>query len=323
MEALIARRDAPNKIAYLDRHPDPVAAPGEALIRVHLAGICATDLEIARGYMDFAGIPGHEFVGTVTAGSDRLEGQRVVGEINCICGTCDMCSRGLRGHCRRRTVLGIQGRDGAFAEWVTLPEQNCHVVPSGISDEQAVFVEPLAAAVEVTRLHPIDRWMDVTVLGSGRLGLLVAQVLKLAGCRLEVVGRNPQTLAFCERHGIQPVELDGLVPRATRDVVVDCTGTPEGLELAMKLCRPRGAIVLKSTYAAPSQVDLSPIVVNEIRVLGNRCGPFPEALKLLQEQAVDVTEMISRTYPLRRGVEAFAAADSPRNIKVLLRPGAA
>jgi threonine dehydrogenase-like Zn-dependent dehydrogenase len=291
-------------------------------IRVHLAGICATDFEIARGYMNFSGVPGHEFVGTVVAGPDHLRGRRVVAEINCVCGTCDMCSRGLSPHCRRRTVLGINGRDGAFAELLTVPERNCHVVPDSISDQQAVFVEPLAAALQVTRLQPIDQWMDVVVLGSGRLGLLVAQVLKLRGCRLQVVGRNPQTLAFCDRRGIQSIALRDLVPKPVYDVVVECTGISEGLRLAMQLARPCGTIVLKSTYAEPATVDLAPLVVNEIRLIGNRCGPFPEALALLRDRKIEVDEIISRVYPLRRGEEALAAAARPENIKVLLRPGA-
>ena len=322
MEALVVRHGISPALAHNSNHPDPVAGPGEVTVRVHLAGICATDLEIVQGYMEFSGVPGHEFVGTVIAGPERLRGRRVVGEINCVCGACDMCSRGMSRHCRRRTVLGISGRDGAFAELLTIPERNCHVVPDEVSDEQAVFVEPLAAAVEVIKLQPIDRWMDVTVLGSGRLGLLVAQVLRTQGCRLEVVGRNPRTLAFCERHGIQPIELTELVPKATRDVVVECTGTPEGLELALKMCRPRGTIVLKSTYAHAQPVDLAPIVINEIHVIGNRCGPFPDALQLLRERKVEVEEMIGRTYALSEGAKAFAAANSPQHTKILLRPTA-
>lgn len=321
MEALVIRHGAPRAVQYVNNYAAPQPAPGEVLVRVRLAGICATDLEILRGYMSFSGVPGHEFVGTVVGGSERLRGRRIVAEINCVCGSCDMCSRGLSGHCRRRTALGIQGRDGAFAELVCVPERNCHVVPDQVSDEQAVFVEPLAAAIQVVEVQPVDRWMDVVVIGSGRLGLLVAQVLKLHGCRLEVVGRNPRTLAFCERHGIQPIELTELVPKATRDVVVECTGSPEGLKLAMQLCRPRGTIVLKSTYAAPPPIDLAPVVVNELRIVGSRCGPFPEALQLLQQRQVEVEEMISRVYPLKAGPQAFEAAASPQEIKVLLRPG--
>jgi threonine dehydrogenase-like Zn-dependent dehydrogenase len=323
VEALVVRHGPPRTVRFLNNYAAPQPTPGEVIVRVRLAGICATDLEIVRGYMSFSGVPGHEFVGTVIDGSQRLRDRRVVAEINCVCGNCDMCSRGLSSHCRRRTVLGIQNRDGAFAELLSVPERNCHVVPDEVSDEQAVFTEPLAAAVQVVKLQPVDRWTDVTVIGSGRLGLLVAQVLKLQGCRLQVVGRNPRTLAFCERRGIQPIELTELVPKATRDVVVECTGSPEGLRLAIQLCRPRGTIVLKSTYAQPAPADLTPIVVNELHVLGSRCGPFPEALQLLRQRQVEVEEMISRTYPLKMGVQAFEAAASPQEIKVLLRPGGA
>jgi threonine dehydrogenase-like Zn-dependent dehydrogenase len=323
LEALVVRHGPPRTVRFVNNYATPKPAPGEVIVRVRLAGICATDLEIVRGYMNFSGVPGHEFVGTVVDGSPRLRDRRVVAEINCVCGSCDMCSRGLSSHCRRRTVLGIQGRDGAFAELLSVPERNCHVVPDEISDEQAVFVEPLAAAVEVVKLQPVDRWMDVAVIGSGRLGLLVAQVLKLHGCRLQVVGRNPRTLAFCERHGIQPIELTEMVPKANRDLVVECTGAPEGLQLAIQLCRPRGTIVLKSAHAQPTPIDFTPVVVNELHLVGNRCGPFPEALQLLRQRQVEVDEMISRTYPLKMGVQAFEAAASPQEIKVLLRPGGA
>jgi threonine dehydrogenase-like Zn-dependent dehydrogenase len=322
VEALVVRPGATPPFEYVPNHAEPVPGPQEVLIRVHLAGICATDLELARGYLNFSGIPGHEFVGTVIGGSPHLEGRRVVAEINCVCGSCDMCSRGLPRHCRRRTVLGIDGRDGAFAERVAVPQRNCHEVPAEITDEEAVFVEPLAAALQVVKLQPIDRWMEVAVVGSGRLGLLVAQVLKLQGCRLAVIGRNPVTLKFCERHGIQPIEVSELQPRPTRDVVVECTGSPEGLKLALKLCRPCGTIVLKSTYAQPAPLDLSPLVIHEIRLLGNRCGPFPEAIELLRQRKVEVRELVSRIYPLRQGLQALAAAERPENIKILLRPGA-
>ncbi|MFH1747945.1 MAG: alcohol dehydrogenase catalytic domain-containing protein [Planctomycetota bacterium] len=323
MEALVVRQSSPLNISFVSDYPEPRVASGEVGIRVHLAGICATDLEIVRGYMKFSGVPGHEFVGTVVSGARELVGQRVVAEINCVCGRCDLCSRGLSNHCRRRTVLGISGRDGAFAEQVVVPERNCHVVPEQVSDQAAIFVEPLAAAIQVMKLQPIDRWTHVAVLGSGRLGLLVAQVLKLQGCRLEVVGRNPRSLAFCEKRGIQPIELAHLVPRAEHDVVVDCTGSAEGLQLAMKLCRPRGTIILKSTYTPPPTLDLTPIVINELQVIGNRCGPFPEALRLLSADKVEVEELITRTFPLRRGPEALRAAADPANIKVALRPGSA
>lgn len=304
------------------RYADAVPKPGEALIAVRLAGICATDLEIVKGYMGFAGVLGHEFVGTVVSGSRQWEGKRVVAEINCVCGRCSLCQRGLSNHCRNRTVVGIAGRDGAFADLIAVPERNLHVVPDAISDEQAVFVEPLAAAFQVIKQVPIEKRMQVAVVGSGRLGLLVAQVLRTTGCKLEVVGRNPLTLEFCDRKAIQSRHVSQVVPHADKDVVVECTGSPEGFDLASKLVRPRGTIVLKSTYATSAPLDLASVVVNEVTVLGSRCGPFADALAALARREVDVETMISRTLLLSRGVEALEMAADSRCIKVLLKPGA-
>ncbi|MEP0844562.1 MAG: alcohol dehydrogenase catalytic domain-containing protein [Phycisphaerae bacterium] len=308
-------------LRYRTDYPDPVPEEGEVLIAVRLAGICATDLEITRGYMGFAGVPGHEFVGRVVKGPRGWRDKRVVAEINCVCGRCDMCQRGLANHCRRRGVVGIQGRDGAFADLVAVPERNLHELPESISDEQAVFVEPLAAAYQVIRQCPIEPRMRVAVVGSGRLGLLVAQVLKTCGCPLEVIGRNPLTLEFCDKKGIQGTPVGEVVPRADRDVVVECTGSPEGFELACKLVRPRGTLVLKSTYAEGAKLNLAALVINEVTLLGSRCGPFPEAIAALARRQIDVESMISRRMPLSRGVEAFELAGDPRCIKVLLKPG--
>ena len=302
-------------------YPEPHAGPGEAVVRVGLAGVCATDLKLTRGYMDFKGVLGHEFVGRVIAGSDDWKGRRVVGEINCACGSCDMCSSGLAGHCRKRTVLGIAGRDGAFAEYLALPERNLHEVPDVLSDRQAVFVEPLAAAFQVLRQWPIEKHQRVAVLGSGRLGLLVAQVLRRSGCRLEVIGRNPRTLQFCERRGIQTITLADVIPRAEHDLVVDCTGNPQAFHLALELVRPRGTIVLKSTHAAAEPLNLAPLVINEITLLGSRCGPFPEAIAALARGEIEVETMISRTHDLEHGRDAMAAAADPANTKILLKIG--
>jgi len=300
---------------YRDPEPDR----GEAIVRVALAGICATDLEIVRGYMRFSGVPGHEFVGTVTAGPKLWKDKRVVGEINCACRKCDLCQRGLSNHCRNRTVIGIQGRDGCFADYVAVPVDNLHELPDAVSDEQAVFVEPLAAAYQVVKQCKIEKRMKVAVLGSGRLGLLVAQVLQGTGCKLEVIGRNPLTLSFCEKKGIQVRSVEECVPKAEHDLVVECTGEAAGLNLACRLVRPRGTIVLKSTYAADSRLNLSPVVVNEITLLGSRCGPFAEAINALARRQIDVLSMITKQFPLSRGVEAFAAAAEPQHIKVLLK----
>lgn len=308
-------------LQYDPRRADPVVTEGEALVAVRLAGICATDLEIVKGYMGFNGVLGHEFVGTVANGPKAWRGKRVVGEINCVCGQCNMCQAGLSSHCRRRTVLGIAGRDGAFADMLVLPVRNLHAVPDGLSDEQAVFVEPLAAAMQVIKQCPIEKRMKVAVVGSGRLGLLVAQVLRTTGCKLEVIGRNELTLGFCDRKGIQATQASQVVPHADCDVVVECSGSPEGFYLAAKLVRPRGTIVLKSTYAASAPLNLASIVINEVSVLGSRCGPFPDAIAALARGEIEVETMVSKVLPLSRGVEAFELAADPRYIKVLLKPG--
>jgi threonine dehydrogenase-like Zn-dependent dehydrogenase len=312
-----------------DNYPQPVPLPGEALVRVRLAGICNTDMEIARGYMGFRGVLGHEFVGTVEecaagsepqseAGCRTLIGQRVVGEINAYCGECPTCRAGRPTHCPNRTTLGIWGRDGAFAEYLTLPVRNLHIVPDGVPDEVAVFTEPLAAALEILEqvyLRPTDR---VVVLGDGKLGLLVAQVLVLTGCDLIVVGHHREKLDILARRGI-PTALESEAEGLTADVVVECTGKPEGFAAARRILRPRGTLVLKSTYHGQVEADLTGLVVDEIILVGSRCGPFPPALRLLQRGLVDVQPLISAVYPLARGVEAFARAAEPGVLKVLLR----
>lgn len=308
-------------------YPDPTPGPGEVLVRVHLAGICATDLEIVRGYMAFAGVPGHEFVGRVVIGPPALLGRRVVAEINCAPAPPDTAPPVLDGDARKhlpgRTVLGIVGRDGAMAELLAVPAQNCHLVPDSLRDEQAVFVEPLAAACQVVSDHPVDACTRAAVLGSGRLGILCAQVLAAAGCAPVVLGRNAGTLRFCRALGLDARPAAEAAPRADFDLVVECTGAADGLRLAMNLVRPRGTIVLKSTYAEPPAIDLSPIVIHEITLAGNRCGPFAEALSLLERGAVEVEKMVTGVFPLREGAAAFAAARDPKHIKVLVAPGQA
>lgn len=308
-----------DRLVYDEHRGEPTPAPGDAVIRVHLAGLCATDHQIMRGYMGFRGILGHEFVGTVEAGPAEWLRKRVVCEINCVCRQCVQCQSGLSNHCSRRTVMGIRGRDGCFADLVAAPVHNLHEVPDAITDEEAVFVEPLAAAYQVAKQVPIDRRMNVAVVGGGRLGLLVAQVLVTTGCRLEVIGRNPQSLLFCEKRGIRARLISDMPARGDRDLVVDCTGTPDGLAAAIGFVRPRGTIVLKSTHAEPSGVDLAPIVVNEITVVGSRCGPFADAIHALARRAVDVSGMISRSYKIERWAEAFEASQRRDTIKVLLK----
>lgn len=310
-----------NTLAIDAHHPDPQPAEGEAVIRVHLAGICATDLQIINGYMGFSGVLGHEMVGTVTVGSSHWKGKRVVAQINCPCRKCDLCAKGLSNHCRKRTVMGIQGRNGCFADFVAIPEANLYEVPASVADEEAVFAEPLAAAYQVPAQCPMDSKMTVSVVGTGRLGLLVAQVLAATGCRLTAIGRNRSKLERCDKLGIQGVHVDEVPLRNDRDVVVDCSGSPEGLRVAMGLVRPRGTIVLKSTYAdrAAASINLAPLVIHEVKLIGSRCGPFSEAINALARKAVEVRSLITKTFSLEEGVQAFAYCRQRDTIKALLR----
>ena len=298
--------------------PDPSPAAGEVRIRLCLAGICRTDLEIVKGYMGFAGILGHEFVGTALEG--RHEGRRVVGEINCVCGSCDMCAAGLPTHCRRRTVLGIDGRDGAFAEYLTLPEANLHAVPDDVSDRQAVFAEPLAAAIQIGRQVNLRPGQKIVVLGDGRLGQLAAQVLAAWGLRPTVVGRAPAKLAILRSLGIGTLAADQARPAKDADVVVECTGAAEGLAMALAFARPRGTIILKSTVADTAGLNLAPLVVDEITVVGSRCGPMADAVAMLARGEVTVEPLITGQYALDDAPEALAAAAQPDAIKVVMRP---
>ncbi|MCC7207686.1 MAG: alcohol dehydrogenase catalytic domain-containing protein, partial [Anaerolineae bacterium] len=284
--------------------PEPVPAPGEALIRIRAAGICQTDLEMTRGYRPFSGILGHEFVGELLedAGSLRA-GQRVAGEINAACGVCDLCADGMPTHCRQRTVLGIQDRQGVFAERVALPIVNLHTVPDSVPDEAATFTEPLAAALEALEQVHIRPTRRVALIGAGRLGLLVAQVLKLAGADLTVLARHERALALLAGWQIPALDIrrEGWLDeygRNTAHIVVECTGNPDGLALALDMIRPRGTLVLKSTYAGTPPADLSRVVVQEITLVGSRCGPFEPALRLLEARRVDVLPLVERIYPL-------------------------
>jgi len=316
-------------LTFDPRHREPSTEDGDTLLRVRQAGVCSTDLEIVKGYMGFKGILGHEFVAEVVSSPDKnLVGQRVVGEINIVCGRCDLCLSGLSAHCRHRSVLGILNHDGAFADLVRLPAVNLHVLPREVDDDQAVFVEPLAAAFQVTKqLGPhagqsrggsIEGRRWVTVIGDGRLGLLVAQVLRNAGYPVRMVGKHPDKLALCEKWSIRARLLADISPRHDQDVVVDCTGSANGFELAMQMVRPRGTIVLKSTVAAGKALNLAPLVIDEITVIGSRCGPFREAIRALAEKEIDVTSLIHRRMKLDQGVEAMALAATPGVLKVIL-----
>ncbi len=315
MRALVLGPEGPS---VQDRPPSPRA--GEARIRLSVGGICATDLELIRGYMGFEGVLGHEWVGRVEDAPDPAWiGRRVVGDINASCGVCAVCASGRPTHCPHRTVLGIQGRDGAFSESFSLPVANLHAVPEGVSDEAAVFVEPLAAALQIleqVHVRPTDR---VVVLGVGRLGQLCARVLALCGADVAAVSRNPARLALLPP-AVRGVSLEEVDSVAGADVVVDCTGNPDGLALATRLVRPRGTLVLKTTTHDLGDASPVPWVIDEITLVGSRCGPFAPALRLLASGAVDPTPLISATFALEDGVAALAAAAERDVVKVLLRP---
>jgi threonine dehydrogenase-like Zn-dependent dehydrogenase len=297
----------------------PVSNSETALIKVHLAGICSTDLQILKGYMGFTGVPGHEFVGSVREGPKELVGKRVVGEINFACGHCEFCARDLRGHCPKRSVMGILNADGAFAEYVAVPLANLHLVPSRINDEEAVFIEPLAAAFEILTQVQINPGDEILVLGDGKLGNLCAQVLARTGANVTALGKHEDKLKLIKKAGVRTVLLKDWQPRLF-DIAVEATGSASGLELALSALRPRGTLVLKSTVAGVHQVSLAPVVINEINVIGSRCGPFPDALEALAERRIAVTPLIEKLYRLKDGVVAMAEAAQPGALKVLLRP---
>jgi alcohol dehydrogenase len=300
----------------------PRPGPDEALIQVLLAGICGTDLEILNGYSGFRGIPGHEFVGRVVECEEKQwVGKRVVGEINVACGECELCLWGLGRHCPKRTVMGIVSRHGAFAEYVTLPVVNLHSVPDTIPDEAAVFVEPLAAAAEILEQRLFPPRMRIAVLGDGRLGLLVAQVLHHARARVTLLGKHAWKLDLAQSWGLQSTHMvDERLPAASFPVVVEATGSPLGLAEALRLVAPRGIVVLKSTFHGLAQFDAAKLVVDEVTLLGSRCGTFPRALELLKSGAVKVDQLVAKTFPLEQGLAAFDYLSSASALKVLLDP---
>ncbi len=308
-------------LRFAQAYPDPAPPPGEALIRTRLAGICNTDLELVAGYMAFHGVLGHEFVGEVIAASDAAWlGRRVVGDINAACYTCPTCLAGRHTHCPHRTTLGIFRRDGVLADHFCLPMANLYPVPAAVPDDAAVFTEPLAAACEILEqvsLHPTDR---VVVLGDGKLGLLVAAVLRLTGADLTLVGRHPDKLAIARAWSVDVSLASGPLPDRAADVVVECTGAPAGFAEARRLLRPRGTLVLKSTYHGDLTLDMSGLVVDEITIIGSRCGPFAPALRLLECGLVDPRPLITATYGLDDAEAAMAHAARPGVLKVLVRP---
>jgi threonine dehydrogenase-like Zn-dependent dehydrogenase len=309
---------------YFDEQPQikevdrPVPGEGEVLVRVRLAGICGTDLEVLKGYHDFKGIMGHEFTGEV-AGPENSPwlGRRVVGEINIVCGACDLCRRGLSRHCRQRRVLGLRDHDGALAHYLTLPAANLHAVPPEVPDVWAVFTEPLAAALRVQETAPVSPEFRVLVVGDGRLGLLISWVLALSGAEVHLAGHHPKHLALARPRGVATFLTPDLPP-GDYDMVVEASGSPAGLDLALARVRPRGTVVMKSTYVGRYPLDPAALVVPEVRLVGSRCGPFAAALRLLRDGRIDPRPLIDRTFPLSRGLEALAWAQSPGVLKVLV-----
>jgi len=300
---------------YLDPQSD------EALVRVRLAGICGTDLEILQGYMKYDGILGHEFVGSVEKSHNaELIGKRVVGEINAGCGKCDFCEKGMQRHCPKRTVLGILKRDGAFAEFLSLPEKNLHVIPDSITDEQAVFIEPLAAAFEIKEQISLESHWSVAVVGDGRLAHLIIQVLKLSCTNITCFGRHKNKLENLVNSGIKIKVGIESSDKQSFDLVIEATGSNSGFSDTMKLIKPRGTVVLKSTIASRENLDLTPTVVNEITLVGSRCGLFKPAIDALVTGIVSVDSMIDSTFPLENFSEAIEHAKKPDTLKVFLKP---
>ncbi|MBK7175876.1 MAG: alcohol dehydrogenase catalytic domain-containing protein [Chloroflexi bacterium] len=308
-------------IHYLKEHEMPVPQPGEAVVRVSVAGICATDLELVKGYKgDFKGVPGHEFVGVVERAPDKWwHGRRVVGSINIGCNQCAICRQTGPEHCPNRRVLGLMGKDGAFADYLTLPQENLVAVPDSVPDEAAVFTEPLAAALRIreqVRLRPSAK---TAVIGPGRLGLLIGQVLALDGSDVVMIGRNRRSLERPSALGLRTGLAEAFAPDSF-DLIVEATGNAEGFATAQRLLRPLGTLVLKSTFVGAPSIDMSYLVVNEITVIGSRCGPFAPALNLLAQGKISIENLLEAEYRLRQAQIAFAHAAQPGVRKVLLRP---
>jgi len=303
------------------RRPIPRVPENFARIRLLAAGICSTDLELQRGYYGFRGTPGHEFVGEVVEARDqRWIGRRVAGEINLACGACDWCARGLGRHCPNRAVLGIVKHPGAFREFLTLPVRNLHRVPESITDENAAFIEPVAAACEILDQIKIPKGERVAVLGDGKLGLLIAQVLHAHGAKLHLFGRHRPKLAIAARAGIAGELVKTHLPERSYPFVVDATGSPQGLRSAIAMCAPRGTVIMKSTVHGLVPIDTAPAIVNEVTLIGSRCGRFEPAIRLLASGKVRVDDLIDDRFPLDRAPQAFERAATKGALKVLLTP---
>ena len=310
------------KLVFQERVPIPTPGKDQALIRVLLAGICSTDLELLRGYYPFSGIPGHEFVGIVVDSPEdpTWNGKRVVGEINIACGVCHACKIGLTRHCEDRKTLGIHDWNGVFADYMVLPLSNLHVVPDHVPDDMAVFTEPLAAAHEILEQTIIQQTDRVLIIGAGRLGLLAAMVIQQTGCELDVAIRYPKQQILLEKLNINMITTQNTDHR-NYDVVIEATGSVDGFTQACKSVRPRGRIILKSTYKGNAEINLSGIVVNEVTLIGSRCGSFEPAMRILTDGRVDPRPLIEAKFPLAQGVNAFVYAGRQGVLKVLVQPG--
>jgi threonine dehydrogenase-like Zn-dependent dehydrogenase len=300
--------------------PDPIPASDEALIKVLKAGICNTDLEIVKGYMPFSGILGHEFVGRVEDAPDKnWIGQRVVGEINLFCETCDFCARGKTKHCSSRQVLGITEKNGVFAEFLTLPVKNLHILPNTLSINEGVFIEPLSAALQVLEQVSVAQGDRILVLGDGKLGLLIARVLALHSDSVFCLGKHERNLDLLRKGGIQTYMREEICGPCF-PLVIEATGNEDGLSTALQMVLPGGTVVLKSTYQESPCFDVSKIVVDEVHLIGSRCGPFPEAIELLKDKQIYVEDMIDADFPLEHALKGFDLAKEPGTLKVLLTP---
>ncbi|MCX8023059.1 MAG: alcohol dehydrogenase catalytic domain-containing protein [Syntrophorhabdaceae bacterium] len=309
------------KLRYVKDYPVPQMGEDEALVRVRCAGICNTDLEITKGYLGFQGVLGHEFVGTVEATSNQrkdLIGKRVVGEINFGCGRCKYCASQLKRHCPSRKTLGINGKDGAFAEYVTVPVDSLHVIPDNLTDEEAVFVEPLAATFEILEQIHIKPAQKTLILGDGKLGILIALTLRLIHADVTLLGKHDEKLKIPKEKGVRAVTLKSIDIRKEYDIVVEATGSPYGFELAMEFVKPRGIIILKTTVAPDISMNLAPIVIDEVTIVGSRCGPFLPAISALSMGDIDVKPLITAVYRAEKALEAFDKALSKESLKVIL-----
>jgi threonine dehydrogenase-like Zn-dependent dehydrogenase len=302
------------QVSFTAEYPKPTPSGDNVLVRVLTAGVCETDLQLVRGYLGYSGVLGHEFVGVAETGP--YAGQRVAGEINCSCGACRSCARGLLTHCANRTVIGIVRHDGAFADYLVVPQRNLHVIPDSVSNDVAVFVEPVAAAYQILVQVPVQRDDRVIIVGDGRLGNLCAQVLAHVSPELLVIGKHPGKLQLLRDRGINTALLAEVQPDHSADIVVDCTGSDSGLPTALGLVRPRGTIVLKTTVAGTQTLAWAPFVIDELTLIGSRCGPFDRAIAALAQGEVDVRSLIQERLPLERGVEALDLAR--QRLKVLL-----